>query len=299
MKKLIASLVSAIILSILAFFGIRQMNSLSPRQTEKSESGSKVAIEELSYLNGDTKVFGKLYRPAEAALKGTEMSRRKFPTVVFCHGLGMNCDYWHSWCRALAGEGIIAYAFDFQGGAMQNCRSTSDMMHMTPETEREDLAMVMQRLRKEKFVDKDSIYLVGHSLGGLVASQYASGDGKRLLKGLVLMAPAFNIHDDALALYPKAKEIKDTTILMGCTLGRDYFVSARKYDPYKWLHRFDKPVLILGAGSDDKVPAEYLEKAAEAFPDANLKMIDHGDHLFTAMARKEALNAVEGFLSRK
>ena len=181
---------------------------------------------------------------------------------------------------------------------MQNCRSTSDMMHMTPETEREDLAMVMQRLRKEKFVDKDSIYLVGHSLGGLVASQYASGDGKRLLKGLVLMAPAFNIHDDALALYPKAKEIKDTTILMGCTLGRDYFVSARKYDPYKWLHRFDKPVLILGAGSDDKVPAEYLEKAAEAFPDANLKMIDHGDHLFTAMARKEALNAVEGFLSR-
>ncbi len=298
MKKLIASLVSAIILSILAFFGIRQMNSLSPRQTEKSESGSKVAIEELSYLNGDTKVFGKLYRPAEAALKGTEMSRRKFPTVVFCHGLGMNCDYWHSWCRALAGKGIIAYAFDFQGGAMQNCRSTSDMMHMTPETEREDLAMVMQRLRKEKFVDKDSIYLVGHSLGGLVASQYASGDGKRLLKGLVLMAPAFNIHDDALALYPKAKEIKDTTILMGCTLGRDYFVSARKYDPYKWLHRFDKPVLILGAGSDDKVPAEYLEKAAEAFPDANLKMIDHGDHLFTAMARKEALNAVEGFLSR-
>ena len=200
MKKLIASLVSAIILSILAFFGIRQMNSLSPRQTEKSESGSKVAIEELSYLNGDTKVFGKLYRPAEAALKGTEMSRRKFPTVVFCHGLGMNCDYWHSWCRALAGKGIIAYAFDFQGGAMQNCRSTSDMMHMTPETEREDLAMVMQRLRKEKFVDKDSIYLVGHSLGGLVASQYASGDGKRLLKGLVLMAPAFNIHDDALAL---------------------------------------------------------------------------------------------------
>ena len=298
MKKLIASLVSAIILSILAFFGIRQMNSLSPRQTEKSESGSKVAIEELSYLNGDTKVFGKLYRPAEAALKGTEMSRRKFPTVVFCHGLGMNCDYWHSWCRALAGKGIIAYAFDFQGGAMQNCRSTSDMMHMTPETEREDLAMVMQRLRKEKFVDKDSIYLVGHSLGGLVASQYASGDGKRLLKGLVLMAPAFNIHDDALALYPKAKEIKDTTILMGCTLGRDYFVSARKYDPSKWLHRFDKPVLILGAGSDDKVPAEYLEKAAEAFPDANLKMIDHGDHLFTAMARKEALNAVEGFLSR-
>lgn len=298
MKKLIASLVSAIILSILAFFGIRQMNSLSPRQTVKSESGSKVAIEELSYLNGDTKVFGKLYRPAEAAMKGTEMSRRKFPTVVFCHGLGMNCDYWHSWCRALAGKGIIAYAFDFQGGAMQNCRSTSDMMHMTPETEREDLAMVMQRLRKEKFVDKDSIYLVGHSLGGLVASQYASGDGKRLLKGLVLMAPAFNIHDDALALYPKAKEIKDTTILMGCTLGRDYFVSARKYDPYKWLHRFDKPVLILGAGSDDKVPAEYLEKAAEAFPDANLKMIDHGDHLFTAMARKEALNAVEGFLSR-
>lgn len=298
MKKLIASLVSAIILSILAFFGIRQMNSLSPRQTEKSESGSKVAIEELSYLNGDTKVFGKLYRPAEAAMKGTEMSRRKFPTVVFCHGLGMNCDYWHSWCRALAGKGIIAYAFDFQGGAMQNCRSTSDMMHMTPETEREDLAMVMQRLRKEKFVDKDSIYLVGHSLGGLVASQYASGDGKRLLKGLVLMAPAFNIHDDALALYPKAKEIKDTTILMGCTLGRDYFVSARKYDPYKWLHRFDKPVLILGAGSDDKVPAEYLEKAAEAFPDASLNMIDRGDHLFTAMARKEALNAVEGFFSR-
>jgi len=27
-------------------------------------------------------------------------------------------------------------------------------------------------------------------------------------------------------------------------------------------------------------------------------MTDRGDHLFTAMARKEALNAVEGFLSR-
>ena len=102
MRKLIASLVSAIIIAILAFFGIRHMNSLSPRQTVKSENGSKVAIEELSYLDGDVKVFGRLYRPAEAAEKGTEMSRRKFPTVVFCHGLGMTCDYWHSWCRALA-----------------------------------------------------------------------------------------------------------------------------------------------------------------------------------------------------
>ena len=299
MRKLIVSLVSAIILAILGFFGVRYMNSFSPRQTEKSENGSKVAIEELSYLEGDIKIFGKLYRPAEAALKGTEMSRRKFPTVVFCHGLGMTCDYWHSWCRALAGEGIVAYAFDFQGGAMQNSRSTGNIMNMTQETEREDLAMVMKRLRKEHFVDKDSIFLVGHSLGGLVASQYAAGDGKRLLRGLVLMAPAFNIHDDAIALYPKAKEIQDTTLLMGCTLGKEYFATARKTDPYKWLRRFDKPVLVLGAANDDKVPAEYLEKAAESFPEATLQMIDRGDHLFTAMARKEALNAVEGFITGK
>ena len=98
----------------------------------------------------------------------------------------------------------------------------------------------------------------------------------------VLSDQAFNIHDDAQALYPKAKEIQDTTLLLGCTLGKEYFATARKLDPYKWLRRFDKPVLILGAGNDDKVPAEYLEKALESFPSSATTEALHALTLFCA-----------------
>lgn len=295
-KTAISITCSVLALGGAIFGGVSYMQSKSPRQAE-SEGGVTVVKEELSYLSGDEKVFGELFRPEEAVKRDGESARQRLPLIVFCHGLGMTGQYWEPWCKAAAAKGFAAYSFDFQGGTMTSGRSTGDITDMTAETELSDLSLVMKRISHEKFIDRSRIFLAGHSLGGLVAALYASDKGRKDIDGLILLAPAFNLTDDANEMYPHVRDIPDTTVVVGCTLGSEYFKVARKLDPYKKLHRFTKPTLVIQGGADDKVPSEYTEKAASEFPSGELLRLPDTDHNFSGKARQEAIDAVLDFVS--
>jgi len=277
------------------FGGVKYLQSQSPRQAAR-EGGVVVVKEELSYLDGEAKVFGELYRPEEAVKKDGEAAKEKLPLIVFCHGLGMTGQYWDAWCKAAASKGFAAYSFDFQGGTMTSGRSTGDIMDMTAETEMADLALVLKRISHEKFIDRSRVFVVGHSLGGFVAALHASDKGRKDMAGLVLLAPAFNVTDDANKLYPHLRDIPDTTQVVGCTLGSEYFKVAKKLDPYKKLHRFTKPVLVIQGGADDKVPSQCSEKAAAEFPLGELQRIPEADHNFTGRTRQAVIDATLGFI---
>ncbi len=268
-KGFLKTLAVAVILVALAAGGSLYLKSLSPRQTVYEE-GTKIYVEGLSfYGNGSDSIFGTVYKPADT-------SGRK-PVVVWCHGLGDDSKSADQMCRMFAGKGYIAYAFDFKGGSPQS-KSSGDPLKMSVLTEKADLESVIERIRKASFAKKNKIYLAGHSLGGLVASLASDEKG---VKGLVLLAPAYNVPDLCEVQYPKNRQVQDSTDFGGImTVGKDFITDAKSVKPYKGLSKFKGDVLIIHGAEDTLVPVEYSIRAASEFKNADLQILDGVGHAF-------------------
>ena len=164
----------------------------APRETVKAaETGAKVEVEELAfYGSGDSRVAGKVYRPAD-------MLDEKRPIVIYCQDTA----YGDSWCRSLAGMGVVAYCFDFQGDG-EKART-------------KDLETVLKGIRNLRHADKDQVFLLGEANGCLTAATVAFGNPNRI-RGLILVSPGFN----PLEISRKAKRYKGTILIVDDALGR-------------------------------------------------------------------------------
>lgn len=261
----------------------------SPRQVVRGE-GAKIHVEELSYYDGMEKTYGKIYRIADD-------TTGRHPVLIFCHGISVNADWGDAYCRAAASRGFYAYAFDFKGGS-PNSRSTGkSTLQMTVDSEKEELLYVLSRIKKEPFTDRGKIFVMGHSLGGLVAA-LAAKENRKDIAGLVLLSPAFNIVDMGQEMYPRARDIKDTTDLLGTPLGKKFYTELRGFDPYKWLPRYNKPVLLIEGENDYTVPPSYVEKAFERYYNAEYELIPNTGHTFKG-ADKEVRGKVTEWLDRQ
>ena len=217
----------------------------SPRQTIRT-GGTKVHVEELSFFDGMEKTYGKLYRPADDSLG-------KHPVLIFCHGISVNGDWGDPYCRAAAAKGFYAYTFDFSGGSLTSRSTGKNTMQMTVETETKQFLFVLERIRKEPFTDRSKVFVAGHSLGGLVAA-LAPKESRRSIARLVLLSPS--------------------------PLGKKFFTELRGLDPYKWLPRYQRPVLLIEGENDHTVPPEYVEKAFECYSNAEYELIPDTGHTF-------------------
>lgn len=181
----------ALIAAALLGGGYWWVRNQSPRDTVKAESGVKVDVEDLGfYGSGDTKVNGRVYRPAELA-------ESPLPAVIYCQSKS----YGDAWCRSLAGTGSVCYCFDFQGdGEKERIR---------------ELEAVLKGFQKLRQVDPDRIYLLGEGNGCLTASTLAF-DKPRQIKGLILVSPGFN----PLEISRKAKKYNGTILIVDDALGR-------------------------------------------------------------------------------
>lgn len=262
-----------VVLCVAAFTGVFKyyQTASSPRQTVRVD-GARVHVEELSFFDGMDKTYGKLYRPADDTLG-------KHPVIIFCHGISVNADWFDAYCRSAAAKGFYAYAFDFKGGSPTSRSTGLSTMKMTVDSEKEDLLFVLKRIRHESFTDKSKVFVAGHSLGGLVAA-LAAKESRRDIAGLILLSPAFNIVDMAQEFYPKLRQVKDTTDLLGTPLGKKFFTELRGFDPYKWLPRYQRPVLLIEGENDNTVPPAYVEKAFEQFGTAEYELIPKTGHTF-------------------
>ncbi|MBQ9192681.1 MAG: alpha/beta hydrolase [Bacteroidales bacterium] len=172
--------------------GYWYVTSRAPRETVKSaESGTKVDVEEMAfYGTGSLRVSGKVYRPANTL-------DEKRPAVIYCQ----DTSYGESWCRELAGAGIIAYCFDFQGDG-EKARTR-------------ELETVLKGIRNLRHADKDRVFLLGEANGCLTAATVAFANPKQV-QGLILVSPGFN----PLEISRKAKRYKGTVLIVDDALGR-------------------------------------------------------------------------------
>lgn len=245
-----------------------------PTETNNTSQGAitntdKYTVSELYCYNGTQKIYGKMYLPVSKA--------GKLPIVILSPSHSLTCDTMNSYCVMLAEQGYAAYSFDFCGGS-NNSRSDGSMNDMTVFTEVSDLKAVISQIRQLDYIDENNLFILGTSQGGLVSALTAN-DMPELIKGMILMYPAFNIADQMSFFGDNIPENGMTTPISG-TIGHDYIVTIKDYDIYANIAGFKKDVLIIHGTSDNIVPISYSERAVEVYSSADLKRIDGAGHGF-------------------
>lgn len=214
------------------------------------------------------------------ALKAGE----RCPVVVICHGFtGQMNDYLLGLiAENLLKDGIGALRFDFNGHG----QSEGDFVNMTVPNEIEDATAVVAAALD--LPQTSSVALLGHSQGGVVAAMAAGRLGRRLIRGVVLMAPAAVLRDDALkgntmgVSYDPWHAPDYVTMPSGHKLGRAFIQSAVELPIYETAARYDGPAFVIHGQADRLVPYTYGERFRYAMPHCEFQLIPGEDHVFSA-----------------
>lgn len=147
--------------------------------------------------------------------------------VVLAHGIGEHSGRYEHVAERLAADGAIVYAPDHHGhGRSQGERGLVDDF----ESMVDDVALVVDKARSEH--NGLPVALLGHSLGGLVATRYVQR-GPHGLSALVLTGPFVGgnpAFEGLLAMDPIPDVPIDTALLSrDPTVGEDYANDALVY----------------------------------------------------------------------
>ena len=243
------------------------------------------SVNELTFERDQKKIYGKLYVPDGDG---------PFPAVILAHAFGADLSMMEGYAEAFAKKGVIAYAFDFIGGG-HNIKSDGSMEEMSVLTEAADMSAVLDGIRSLDDVDKKSVFLMGASQGGFVAT-YVAGTRPDDVKGLIAFYPAYVIQDDAKKRTNNGTDMKETFTALGAQLGRIYDEDALSFDIYDVMKEYDGKVLMIHGTADSLVPYEYSKRAAATFPDAELISIEGADHGFWGDDDKKATEMAVDFV---
>jgi pimeloyl-ACP methyl ester carboxylesterase len=162
----------------------------------------------------------------------------------------------------------------------------------------EQTVHVIHYAEKLKGIDPDQMILIGHSLGGAVATHTASVD-KRITR-LVLWSPVAYPFNDIVRIvgehtYRQAKE-KQYADFHGYLFSSSFIESMADYFPLKDIRNFTGDVLVIHGSSDDMVPSKYcfyFQKAAlfRNKGTSDKEIIIGADHTYSNVRHKEQLFA--------
>jgi alpha-beta hydrolase superfamily lysophospholipase len=235
--------------------------------------------------------------------------------AVIVHGIGEHAGRYEYVAERLVADGAAVYAPDHLGHGRSD--GTPGLVHSIPELT-EDLAGVVERARARH--PGLPVYVIGHSMGGIIASLFAQRH-PTLLDALVLSAPAIGGNPDIEALL-QLDPMPDVPI-DPALLSRDPAVGvAYASDPAVYHGplqkrtfeaifaggrivadgpRFTVPVLWLHGEFDALAPLAATRPVAEAIAgDAfDHKVYPGAQHeIFNETNRDEVLDDVIAFMSR-
>lgn len=228
----------------------------------------------------------------------------KCPAVILFHGFlsARDSDLWREITELCVEKGIAVVKFDFNGHG----ESGGKLSDMNAYSELLDASKIMDYVRGLDFVTY--IYIVGHSMGGVVGGMTA-GHYRDIVKKLVLLAPAGGMKRDAqLGNYfgeaYDADNIPDFFPVMSekpgindC-IGGFFFRVAKTLPIYEVTSQFEKETLIIHGTLDEAVSFEGSKVYKEYLPQAELVLIEGENHGLNAFARKDVVERVAEFLAR-
>ena len=233
------------------------------------------------------RVYGVLYLP-----EGTSADEPR-PAVVCSHILGGSHVNSGRYARELASRGFVGFAFDFCGGSEQS-RSTGKTTDHTIKTEAADLSAVLDTVRALPEVDERNVFLFGQSQGGAVSAMVAAARPDDVA-GLILLYPAFVIHDLAVEMFGTPENAPDSYFL-AVDLGRQYAVDAIEYDFYDHIGAFKGPVLMFQGTADKMEPKRFTDRAAAIYANVDYEVFEGVGHSFQGEVRRHVHDRVEAFM---
>jgi uncharacterized protein len=242
-----------------------------------------------------------------------------FPGVVLVHGSGPHdrdetvggTRVFQDLAQGLASRGIAVLRYEKRTKTYQKELAGTRDMTLKDEV-LDDAVAALALLRRTPRVDQAKVFVLGHSLGGVLAPRIALQDEKTA--GLILLAAPSRpmsevVHDQVESLAgPGASEAQKATApalrreaaaLADLYAGRPpasaeatifgaspaYWLELRSQAPAAALSRLGLPVLVLQGGRDDQVsPKDFAgwERALKDLPRASLKAYPKLNHLFVA-----------------
>lgn len=243
------------------------------------------AQQEIEVMNNGQRIYGVAYIPET----GTE----KVPLVISAHGLGGSYRSNLAYAEQLASHGLATYCFDFRGGG--GSRSDGSTTEMSVMTEVSDIQAVLDAAKSWDFVDSQKIVLLGASQGG-ITSAIAAARRTDDVAGLILLYPAFVVHDDIHKRFSSLDEVPAVFQFNWITAGRPYVEDMWDYDVYSEIGNYTSKVLLIHGSADGIVPVSYSDRAAEVYPDAEYYVINGAGHGFGGAAFEEAVNHIFDYL---
>lgn len=254
---------------------------------ETADSAYSYITEDFYVQNGDSNIYGLLYRPSKEGI---------LPTVIISHGFGGNYQTNSSYAEAFVQQGYNVYCFDFCGGSGSS-RSDGTPLEMSMLTEVSDLEAVIQTVSSLDYVDTNNIFLMGTSQGGAVSAVAGSREAD-LIKGMMLLYPAFNMPEEIQEAFSN-QAIPDTFQWLWMEVGRIYAEDIIDYDIYEEIQNYEKDVLIIHGDADATVPLAYSNRALEVFPSASLEVIESAGHGFYGSDQTSAVQYMLEYLNRQ
>ena len=221
------------------------------------------------------------------------VSDRPVPAVVLVHGSGssnrdekvMKLTPFRDLAEGLAGQGIGSLRYDKRSfvHGLKMIRDKSAPLTVRQETI-EDAVLAAEMLRQDPRVDKNALFLIGHSMGGMLAPRIDAEGGN--FRGLVIMAGSPRRLEDILvqqlgemmdempAFARKLSEKKVHKLLSGFEGLYDlsdeeamkrkfgggttlyYFKEMGVHDVPSYLAKTEKPMLFMQGDQDFQVKAD-------------------------------------------
>ena len=278
--------------------GSQQVEPAPPAQTDVTQNAA-IDWNSLSYsyttqelpaqVDGHT-IYGEIYIPEGAG--------EPMPAVIFSHGYGGTHSIGTPYAQALAEKGFVVYCYDFRGGS-NSSRSDGSPLEMSVFTEKADLEAVLSMLQSLDYVDRERIFLMGTSQGGMVSAMTGAAHPEEV-RGMMLLYPAFCIPDNARVQFGALESVPEqVSFFSWLTVGRRYVEDVWDYDVYADVSTYEKDVLILHGDRDGIVDISYSQRAAEEYPAAELKVIEGADHGFSGGNFDLAMKYILDYLSNQ
>lgn len=226
--------------------------------------------------NNGNRIYGVAYFPIIDGVK-------QFPLVIHAHGMGSNHEAGAAFGKRYAEKGFAAYTFDFPGGSRptNENKSDGDPMKNSAVTEAADLQAVLDTALTWDFVDADSVFLEGGSMGGLVVTMVGL-DNPDTVKGMILHYPSLYMPQIITSRYGSPDDVPDTL-----SFGEDYELGAVfardlwDVDVVSRLGDFPGTVTIIQGSDDQLVSAESSKEASGLFQHAEFHLIEGAGHGFS------------------
>ncbi|MBR0137100.1 MAG: alpha/beta fold hydrolase [Erysipelotrichaceae bacterium] len=259
------------------------------------------------------------------------------PAVVFVHGSGssnmdekvMALTPFKDLAEGLAKRGVASVRYDKRTyvHAMKMLRIKATVREETIE----DAVFAAELLRNDERIDGDNIFIVGHSMGAMLAPRIDAEGGN--FKGLIMMAGTpYRLEDIVLRqlkqaslegnavmswimnnqlkkytrLFDSLYEMSDETALkkkFGGTLSLYYFKEMGKKPAHQYLLESDKPALILQGEKDFQVLADddfmMFRKFLAGRENTEFRLYPNLNHLFVESAGGDILHAKKEYGTRR